>query len=220
MSLILSTAYAPPIYYMALLYKYRHEAIFIEANEHIVKQSWRNRCDVISSNGVQSLTIPIERPLGGKTPIKDVLISHHGSWKHQHKQALQTNYGSSPFFEFLWDDIAFVYDKNYRFLWDFNIDMLDTLLRILHLDIRLEETKSFVPLQQFALDYRYCLHPRRLSRELLYDYPKYYQGFSSQVGFTPELSIYDLLFNLGNESLIYLRDYPLEQISGYLKNPS
>ncbi len=212
MSLVLSTAYAPPIYYMALLYKYRNETIFLESHEHIVKQSWRNRCDVLSSNGIQSLTIPIERPLGGKTPIKDVLISDRISWRHQHKQALKTNYGSSPFFEYLWDDINLIYTKQHKYLWDFNTELLDILLKILSLNIRFEETKSFKTFRDNSLDHRYYLHPRKLNRDSIIDYPNYYQAFSAQVGFTPELSIYDLLFNMGSETLIYLRDYPIDKV--------
>lgn len=208
-SLLLSTAYAPPLEYMALLYTREAEPVYIEAHEHIVKQSWRNRCDILTANGVQSLTIPIERPLGGKTPIKEVRISEHGSWRHLHEYALRSSYGSSPYFEFYWDDILPFYQRRYDFLWDFNRDLLSTICRLIGLEVELVETTDFaVPTEHNSLDYRYRLHPRLLDRaSLTEDYPRYYQPFAHKNGFMPELSVYDLLMNKGPESLLYLRDY-------------
>lgn len=208
MALVLSTAYAPPLKYMALLYAHRGGIAMLEAHEHIVKQSWRNRCDIMTAGGVQSLTIPIERPLGGKTPIKDILISSHGDWRHLHEYALRSGYGSSPFFEFYWDDIEPFYTKPYKYLWDFNWELMHLLLRLLYIDVQIEETSEFqLEYDAPTLDYRYELHPRTLRRDALQDYPPYYQTFATKQGFVPELSIYDLLMNMGPESQLYLRAY-------------
>lgn len=207
MSLLISTAYAPPIVYMALLYAQSGGRVLLEGCEHIVKQSWRNRCDIVTANGIQSLTIPIERPLGGKTPIREILISEHGSWRHQHEQAIISAYGSSPYFEYYWPDLKGFYERRYRYLWDFNLDLLTTLCRLLHLDITLEATEGFAPPAGQAEDWRYRLHPRELQRERLGGLKPYYQPFAHRHGFVPELSIYDLLMNMGPESLLYLRDY-------------
>lgn len=211
MSLLLSTAYAPPIKYMALLYAHREACVEMEACEHIIKQSWRNRCDLMTAGGMQSLTIPIERPSCGKTAIKDVRISEHGSWRHLHEQALRSSYGSSPFFEYYWDDLYPFYHKPYRYLWDFNWELLHTLLGLLHYNVNIRETTSFLaPSEGRDLDYRYTLHPRLLDRDKLQDYKPYYQPFATRLGFIPELSVYDLLMNMGPESILYLRDYQVQ----------
>lgn len=206
MSLLLSTAYAPLVEYMMQIYAHQGERIFIEAHEHIVKQSWRNRCDILTANGVQSLTIPIERPQGGKTLIKDIRISEHGAWRHVHEQAIRSSYGSSPYFEFYWDDIKPFYDKTYTYLWDYNIDLLLSLCRLMDIDVQLEETSDFIPLKgsdENFLDMRYSFHPSQLNRERDEALP-YYQPFASRHGFVSQLSVLDLLMNMGPESLLYL----------------
>lgn len=218
MSLILPTAYAPPIVYMALLYIYEGKSIQLEACEHIIKQSWRNRCDILAAQGVQSLTVPIERPHGWRTMIKDVRISEHGAWRHQHEQALHSSYGNSPYFEYYWDDIKGFYKQRYTFLWDYNLELLSTLCRLIHLDFRPQETEDFLPPEEMVgFDWRYRLHPRALDRSKLVDYPPYYQTLAKQENFVAELSVYDLLMNMGPESLLYLRDYAqkIEQIKPF-----
>lgn len=217
MALLLSTAYAAPIGYMALLYKEQGGYVYLEGSEHIVKQSWRNRCDVATSQGVQSLSIPIERPQGNKTLIKDVRICQNKAWQHQHTQALKTNYGCSPYFEYYWDDLQSVYESKYRFLWDLNWDLLMRFIQLLGLDVEVRETTTFVPLQDNPYDdYRYHFHPRLLRREILKEQIPYYQPFAGQQGFIPELSIYDLLMNMGPESLLYLQGYThKDHIRGY-----
>lgn len=210
MALLVSTAYAPPISYMAMLYQHREHGVHIEAWEHIVKQSWRNRCDICTDRGVQSLSIPIERPKGSKTLIQDIRLSKHSSWQAHHEQALRTNYGASPYFEFYWDDFTSLYHRDYKFLWDFNLDCLQRFLNLIEIDIEIRETANFVPIDNTTYqDYRYTLHPRTLNRERLGHVPSYYQAFGRKQDFIPNLSIYDLLMNMGPESLIYLRDYPL-----------
>lgn len=212
MSLLLATAYAPPIEYLTRMYKAQGERILLEAHEHIVKQSWRNRCDILTANGVQSLSIPIERPQGGKTLIKDVRISDHGAWRHVHEQALRSSYGSSPFFEFYWDDLKPFYEKPYTYLWDYNLDLLLTLCRLMDLDIHFEETVDFIPLDEAQAlhdDMRYNLHPRYLDRSALHEVQTYYQPFATRLGFVPQLSVLDLLMNMGPESLLYLHQEAL-----------
>lgn len=208
MPLLLSTAYAPPLEYMALLYAREGEVVYIESYEHIVKQSWRNRCDILTSNGLQSLTIPLERPAGGKTLIRDVRLSSHGAWRHLHTQALRSSYGSSPFFEYYWDDIRLLYDRQIHYLWDFNWGLMELLCRQIDLDVALRETTDFIPVgTPDYRDMRYTLHPRYRSRKPLnYSPESYYQPFAQRLGFVPNLSVFDLVMNLGPESLLYLRD--------------
>ncbi len=122
-TLLLATAYAPPVSYFVKLYEHVAGTIALEGCEHYIKQSYRNRCRILGPNGVQSLTIPVELPAGTKTPIREVRISDHGEWRHLHAQALRTAYGASPFFEFYADELMPFYERRYTYLWDFNAEL-------------------------------------------------------------------------------------------------
>lgn len=206
--LLLATAYAPPVSFFAKLYQYAGQAIALEAQENYLKQSYRNRCRILSPGGVQSLTIPVELSSEGKTPIRDVRISGHSDWRHLHLQALQTSYGASPFFEHYIDDLRPIYERGHRFLWDFNRELLDALLPLLDLKVEIVPTSDFLPPSQVGKteDLRYIIQPRRAGEVPAYEPRPYYQGYAGRYGFTPELSILDLLFEQGPEAQLILRD--------------
>lgn len=202
----LSTAYAPPIQYFAKLYAAQGNLVALEACETYVKQSYRNRCCILSPNGVQSLTIPVEHSGGEKIPIRLVRISAHNEWRHQHIQALATAYGSSPYFEYYWDEIRDAIVAPHVYLWDLNKALTLLLARLIDLDVNFVETEDFAPPSDEAGDWRYRIRPRRPEYDSGFRCPTYYQPFSSKHGFVGELSVLDLLFNMGPESLLVLRD--------------
>lgn len=207
--LLLSTAYAPPISYFAKLYEYQGKVIGLEAQEHYLKQSYRNRCRILSPNGVQALTIPVEQSLSLKTKIRDVRISEHGSWRHLHAQALRTAYGASPFFEYYADELLPFYERRYSFLWDFNEELLRVLIRQLQLEVNWSATEEFAdPAEECpeTCDLRYVIHPKKRHSVAGLMRPPYYQLYQDRFGFVEELSILDLLFEMGPESLLILRD--------------
>ena len=207
--LLLSTAYAPPISHFAKLYEYQGKAIGLEAQEHYLKQSYRNRCRILSPNGVQALTIPVEQSLSLKTKIRDVRISEHGSWRHLHAQALRTAYGASPFFEYYADELLPFYERRYSFLWDFNEELLRVLIRQLQLEVNWSATEEFAdPAEECpeTCDLRYVIHPKKRHSVAGLMRPPYYQLYQDRFGFVEELSILDLLFEMGPESLLILRD--------------
>lgn len=207
--LLLSTAYAPPISYFAKLYEYQGKEIGLEAQEHYLKQSYRNRCRILSPNGVQALTIPVEQFLSLKTKIRDVRISEHGSWRHLHAQALRTAYGASPFFEYYADELLPFYERRYSFLWDFNEELLRVLTRQLQLEVSWSATEEFAdPAEESpdTCDLRYVIHPKKRHSVAGLMRPPYYQLYQDRFGFVEELSILDLLFEMGPESLLILRD--------------
>ena len=183
-----ATAYLGPVSYYAQLFA--AEEARIEQWEHYVKQSYRNRCVIATAQGPLPLTIPTESNGGEKCLMRDVRISDHGNWRHLHWRALQSAYGNSPFFEFYEDDFRPFYQPDWEFLTDYNRDLLKLLLRLLDIEPKVRETDSFraVPSLEFH-------HPS--SRP-------YYQVFSARHGFIPNLSIVDLLFNMGPESVLYL----------------
>lgn len=95
---LLSTTYFGPIQWYQKLNRY--DTCLIEQHDHFLKQTYRNRCVIATTQGLQALTVPIESPQGqriDKTEVKDVRISDHGDWRHLHWQALQSAYGESPF---------------------------------------------------------------------------------------------------------------------------
>lgn len=211
-TLLLSTAYAPPVSYFVKLYEYATSGrIALEGCEHYIKQSYRNRCRILGPNGVQSLTIPVELSQGTKTPIREVRISDHGSWRHLHAQALRTAYGASPFFEYYADELLPFYERRCTYLWDFNAELLQTLLFLLQLDVAWCATEDFIPPHSAdappgLCDLRYSLSPKSVEAIPGVQLRPYYQLHLARRGFVEDLSIFDLLFEMGPESLLVLRD--------------
>lgn len=203
-ALLLSTAYAPPIEYMIRLYRTQGQVAYLEAQEHFVKQSYRSRCHITGPNGLQALTIPVEHK--ANPMIRDIRISDHGAWRHLHQGALMASYGRSPYFEYYWDDIRPFYEQGrYTYLWDFNWELLHCLSRLIDLELSLEPTQSFLPPEkQSSQDYRYRLSPKSIRQPEDISFDGYYQPFAERWGFVQALSIFDLIFNLGPESLLYL----------------
>ena len=211
-TLLLSTAYAPPVSYFVKLYEYATAGrIALEGCEHYIKQSYRNRCCILGPNGVQSLTIPVELSQGTKTPIREVRISEHGAWRHLHAQALRTAYGASPFFEYYADELLPFYERRYTYLWDFNAELLQTLLSLLQLDVAWCATEDFIPPHSAdappeLCDLRYSLSPKSVEAIPGVQLRPYYQLHLARRGFVEDLSIFDLLFEMGPESLLVLHD--------------
>lgn len=207
MNVFLSSAYFPPIEYFVKLRSSDH--VFLEVCENYLKQTYRNRCSILSANGSMPLTIPVESQGGQKCPIRDIQISDHGNWRHLHWNALVSAYKSSPFFEYYEDDIRPFFEKKYKFLFDFNEEIRVFLCGLLDIDnSKVCHTSEFVlPLNGVEnIDFRYTISPKMNWREFDTDFiaVPYYQVFDNKFGFIPNLSIVDLLFNMGNESLIVL----------------
>ncbi len=199
----LSSAYLAPIEYYRLLCS--GEEIVIEAYDHYVKQSYRNRCRIATANGVQTLSIPIEKPASPKSYTKDIRIAEHGNWQHLHWHAIVSAYNSTPFFEFLEDDFRPFYEKQYDFLIDFNEELRQLICGILDIQVRISCSTCYKT--DFAageIDLRDAIHPKK--EPLSQDFKPYYQVFDTRYGFQPNLSIIDLLFNMGTEALLYLEE--------------
>ncbi len=186
--MLLPTAYLPPISYCSALY--RADEACIEQWEHYVKQTVRSRCTIAGPNGPMPLSVPVVKAARPDEPICQTRISDHGNWRHLHWKALQSAYGNSPFFEFYEDDFRPFYRPDWEFLVDYNRDLLKMLCGLLDIEPRISYTDRF--LAQPALQFP-GVAPR-----------PYYQVFSARHGFIPDLSVVDLLFNMGPESVLYL----------------
>ena len=202
---LLSSAYLAPVQYYTKLYAYAEA--YIEAYEHYVKQTYRNRCLIASPSGVQVLTIPVVKPASDKCPMKDIRISDHGNWRHLHWNALETAYCNSPFFEYYADDFAPFYEKKYEFLFDFNEELCRLVCELIDIHPVIERTAEYkMEFTADEADFREIIHPKKDFRtaDTAFVPQPYYQVFESKLGFLPNLSIIDLLFNMGPESLLIL----------------
>lgn len=205
---ILSSAYFAPVQWYQKLNRY--ENIVIEQHDNFIKQTYRNRCVIATTQGLQALTIPVERPSDArldKTQLKDICISDHGNWRHLHWKALLSAYGESPFFEYYADDIHPFYEKKYKFLLDFNMEINAKMMELLDIEkssLSLSNEYSFYEGDCDTVDFREVIRPKHPGEDKEWQPKKYYQVYQQKFGFQPNLSILDLLFNEGNEAVCYL----------------
>ena len=201
--LILSTAYLPPLEYLAAMKK--QQKVWVEAHEHYQKQSYRNRCRILGPNGVQDLNIPVAGARKSKTLITDVQIFDDGIWQKIHWKSIETAYNSSPFFLYYADYFADFYTRKPGSLFDFNKQIMEVVLEILEWDIKLESTEQFEKAYPNDLDLRYRIHPKTESAfAQKFAANPYIQVFSERHGFQANLSVLDLIFNMGPEAGAYL----------------
>ena len=199
-AVFLSTAYLAPVQYYSKLVSYK--TVWIETCETYPKQTYRNRCMIATANGIQSLSVPVEHPETEKCLTKDIRISDHGNWQHIHWNALVSGYGMSPFFEYYEDDFAPFYRQKYRFLIDFNEQLRSTICELLDIHPDVSYTTEYHP--EIADDFRTAIRPRQPVVDNTFMPKPYYQVFREKHGFLPNLSIIDLLFNMGPEAVMVL----------------
>lgn len=206
--ILLSTTYFGPVQWYQKLHRADH--VWIEQWESFQKQTYRNRCLIATTQGVQALTIPIERdshpaplsPLPSHL-IKDIRISEHGNWRHLHWNALQSAYGESPFFMYYEDDIRPFFERRWTYLLDFNEAIRQTLCELLDIQPQVSLTQTFAK-DSPCPDYRTTIAPKHPLPDDSFQPKPYYQVYQQKHGFLPNLSILDLLFNMGTESIFYL----------------
>jgi len=202
-SVILSTTYLGPIYYYSRFFL--SYPVLIEKNENYLKQSYRNRCLIYGANGPLTLVVPVKRGSFHKTAIKKLEIDYDTNWQANHWHSITSAYKSAPFFEFYIDDLIPFYKQKFRYLIDYNTSLMKIFLGHLDIKQRFSFTKSFK--NQYPsklLDFREKIHPKRYFIDPWFKNLEYSQVFSSKHGFIPNLSILDLLFNLGPDSVEFL----------------
>ena len=209
MEVLLSTTYFGPVQWYQKLH--RTESVLIEQWESFQKQTYRNRCLIATTNGIQALTVPVvrdESPL-----IKDIRISDHGNWRHLHWNALQSAYGESPFFDYYQDDIRPFFENRWTYLLDFNEAIRQKMCELLDIQPNVSFTGEFTVYSlQFTdddfapsfADFREAINPKHPLPDSDFTPKPYYQVYQQKHGFLPNLSILDLLFNMGPESIFYL----------------
>ena len=208
---LLSTAYFPPVSYFAAMAEEMGvtvpSVVYIEACENFQKQSYRNRCLFYGAEGVQTLSFPIVHEGGThKIPITEIKIDYKTPWVQQHERAITSAYRTSAFFEYYQDELFAILESRQERLFDLN--MMPTRFFIektgILVDLRVTEDYRREPL---FTDLRETVHPKRqntILADLGLEKP-YFQVFSPKYGFKSDLSIMDLLFNEGPDSILYLK---------------
>ena len=200
-NICLTSAYLAPVEYYSALAK--ADIVSLEHCEFYEKQSYRNRCNIAGANGQLALTIPVEKSKGSRMLTRDVRISEHSDWQLQHWRSIESAYNSTPFFEYYKDDLIPFYEKNWTFLWDFNTEIQTKMLELLDLQVDVQLTKEYkVDFDENVQDVRNSIHPKKETE--VGSFKTYYQVFEQRFGFIPNLSSIDLLFNMGNESILIL----------------
>ena len=209
MKALLSTTYFGPLQWYQKLY--RHEATEIEQWESFLKQTYRNRCLIATTQGIQALTVPIER--GTSQLIRDIRISDHGNWRHLHWNALVSAYSESPFFEYYQDDIRPFFENRWDYLFDFNEAIREKMCELLDIQPKVTFSSTYhhpadISLTSHLLpltsDYREAINPKHPLPDPDFVPKPYYQVYQQKHGFLSNLSILDLLFNMGPEGIFYL----------------
>ena len=205
MNALLSTTYFGPVQWYQKLY--RADDVQIEACESFQKQTYRNRCLIATTQGVQALTVPVR--IEGSSLITNSRISDHGNWRHLHWNALKSAYGESPFFEYYEDDLRPFFQPDWEFLFDFNEAIRQKMCELLDIQPRVSPTTQFLPPAAVAShptlhDFRDAIQPKHPAPDPHFTPRPYYQVYRQKHGFLPNLSILDLLMNMGPESVFYL----------------
>ncbi len=190
-SLLLTTAYLPSLGYLREVL--RADEVLLEGQEHFVKQSYRNRCEILTANGKLSLSIPL-----GKQADKEITsrkrISYAENWQQQHWRTITSAYKGSPYFEFFEDDLRPFYEQRFELLMEYNTALLKSVLHILRVKKEIRFTERYEPHPSGLTDLREMPHP---AEEQI---TPYYQVFSIGSDFVPGLSCIDALFNIGLET--------------------
>ena len=231
MKALLSSTYFGPIQWYQKLNRY--DECLIERHESFIKQTYRNRMIIPTTNGPLSLTIPTNHDIS--LSMKDIRISDHANWRHVHWNALLSAYGESPFFEYYQDDIRPFFEKKYEFLFDFNMETTQKMIELLDIRPKISITEEYIQSKelkgeseeqdgeseafdsianhkvpssnlkvQSIVDFRDAIRPKKPLPDAEFAPQRYYQVYEQKYGFQPNMSILDLLFNEGNEAIFYL----------------
>ena len=199
---IFPTAYFPCISYVAQFLA--DDTPVIEIFDTYHKQTYRNRCHVMTANGVQMLSVPVKQVNGNHTMTKDMVISTVEPWQQVHRRCLESAYMSSPYFEHYYRYIAPIFEQHFERLIDLNDAALTAILKMLKVKKEIVHTSDYV--KETDDDFRnvFVKWPHSQSPTQSQSQPAYYQVFENKFPFAPDLSVLDLIFNEGPEAIDYI----------------
>ncbi|NOY50739.1 MAG: WbqC family protein [Chlorobi bacterium] len=202
-TVILSTAYFPPVEYFVHILETK--SIIIDTYETYKKQTYRNRCSIYTEKGLMNLSIPVAKPFGNHSKTRDITILKMEKWKSNHWKSISNAYQASPFFLYYGSELKEVFYQDFTYLYQLNDALLRLILNMLEIDAGIKYSTYFIQPDELANDFRFTISPKAASRLKL---KSYVQVFSDRHGFISNLSILDLIFNLGPEARMYLKRRP------------
>lgn len=217
--MLFSTAYFPPVEYFAKIAEgftlspddVKPSVIYLESCEHYQKQTYRNRCKFYAENGVQTLSFPIVHENGTHSlPITEIKIDWSTPWLVQTERAIASAYESSAYFDFYKDELFAILESRPDTLFEFNLRIMQFFLDKtgIKAEIRLTDKFTLPDSGIYGEDLRYAIHPKKennILEDLSLNKP-YFQVFARKHGFISNLSIMDLLFNEGPDSILFLKN--------------
>ena len=196
---IFSSAFLGPIEYYTQLIK--HPNALLEIHEHFPKQTYRNRTNIYGANGKLTLTIPLQSK-GERTPLKDIKISYNDNWQIIVWRSITTAYRSSAFFEYYEAELEKLIFKKPDYLIDYNNELHQWVCSKLKIDCTFSNSVKYEKSYNNVQDFRTVIHPKKPSG---FAHEEYMQVFSDKLGFIPNLSIVDLMFNEGPHGISILK---------------
>ena len=198
---LLPMFYMPPVEYIMQLNKHKPD-VWVEQHEHFPKQTFRNRANICSPDGALTLVVPVVKGSKAHTPVKDVKISYDFRWQRLHWMSLQSCYRRSAYFEYYEDDFVPFYENQTTYLFDYNQKLLELILKLLKIKTTLNYTETYDAVYPASVaDLRYTINSKKQPAP---DQKPYFQVFEERNGFLKNMSIIDLLFNQGPQSINYL----------------
>lgn len=199
MKVLLPIFYLPPVSWFAEFLDQENDVV-LEQFENFPKQTYRSRTNIFGANGKLPLILPIHH--NGKRAMKDIEISYAEDWQKLHWKSIKIAYQSSPYFEYYENKLQQIFAVQPKSLVEFNLNALKILLDILKTEKEFTLTKEYEKSPEIK-DFRDAFSAKKESE---YHLPEYYQTFSDKLGFLKDLSIIDLLCNIGPESVTYIRN--------------
>ena len=214
--MLLSIAYFPPISYFVLMAKGMQitsdgivpSKVTLEACETYRKQTWRNRCRICSASGPQYLNFPIVHENGHELPIKEIKVDYSTPWVVRTERTIASAYESSAYFDYYKDELFAILESTPETLFDLDLGIILFFLQKTGIAVDFSFTSDYrFPADGVPHDYRDAIHPKKPDLTLEHEglLKPYFQVFSGKYGFVANLSIMDLLFNEGPESILYLK---------------
>ncbi|QQL51118.1 WbqC family protein [Mucilaginibacter ginkgonis] len=198
---LLPMFYLPPLEYFKVLNDFKSD-IWIEQHEHFPKQTYRNRANIYTPDGALSLVVPVVKGSKVHTSVKDVKISYDFRWQRLHWMSLQACYRRSAYFEYYENDFAPFYEKRFDFLFDYNQQLLELIIKLMKMKLNISYTSDYERnYPESVQDYRSSISAKK---EQAFEQKPYFQVFEDRHGFLKNLSIVDLLFNQGPQAINYL----------------
>lgn len=205
-SVLLPTSYLPPVTWMAAALQRGYAEI--EIHETYPKQTIRNRCSIATSSGILNLTVPVKRIDGNHTQTGSIRVDNTKNWQQLHWKSIVTAYSKSPFFLYYRHQFESVYSTKFETLIELNQSLAVILLKALKLDSVIFSYTTHYETSPENFDFRNRFDNKKPNQHFHGILPRYIQVFEEKTGFLPDLSIIDLLFNLGPEAPGYLQKLP------------